>query len=95
MYVCCLFISKTRQNNVLTLQSSVALIVLIFDQGRTETDLGPRATTNFRNSFGHFKLALVWLTYWSCVDKQHTKFVVSLPLNAAQGSDSAAPMGRV
>ena len=37
---------------------------------------------------------LVWLTYWSRVDKRHMKFVVSLPLNAAQGSHSAAPMGR-
>ena len=30
----------------------------------------------------------------SHVDEQHMKFVVSLPLNTAQGSRSAAPMGR-
>ena len=35
-----------------------------------------------------------WLTYWSHVDKRHIKFMVSLPLNVAQGSHSAAPMGR-
>ena len=39
-------------------------------------------------------LGLVWLTYWSRVDKRRMKFVVSLPLNAAQGSHSAAPMGK-
>ena len=43
---------------------------------------------------GHHNRGLVWLTYLSYVDKRHTKFVVSLPLNAAQGSHSAAPMGR-
>ena len=39
-----------------------------------------------------------WYNYLSLVDKQHTKFVVSLPLNMALGttvcSNSAAPMGR-
>ena len=44
--------------------------------------------------FVWFWFGLVWLTYLSYVDKRHTKFVVSLPLNAAQGSHSAAPMGR-
>ena len=43
----------------------------------------------------HFTLVLFGLVLvWLYVDKQHTKFAVSLPLNAAQGSHSAAPMGR-
>ena len=37
---------------------------------------------------------VVWLSYWPRVDKRHMKFVVSLSLNAAQGSHCAAPMGR-
>ena len=36
-------------------------------------------------------LGLVWLTYRSYVDKRHTKFVVSLPLNAAQGATVQRP----
>ena len=33
-------------------------------------------------------------TLRSCVDERHMKFVVSLPLNTAQGSRSAGPVGR-
>ena len=39
-------------------------------------------------------ILLVRTTYWSYVDKRHTKFVVSLPLNATQGSRRAVPTGR-
>ena len=35
-----------------------------------------------------------WYIYWSRVDKQHMKFVESLPRNASQSSHSAEPMGR-
>ena len=35
-----------------------------------------------------------WYINWSHVDKQHIQFFVSLPVNAAQGSQHAAPIGR-
>ena len=44
--------------------------------------------------FNYLWFGMVWLIYWSRVDKRHMKFVVSIPLHAAQGSHSEAPMGR-
>ena len=38
--------------------------------------------------FNYLWFGMVWLIYWSRVDKRHMKFVVSIPLNAAQGSHS-------